>query len=79
MANNEDNDPTQIVSSSADIQKNVKFGIGCYVHPGACIFAEAGEIVFGDFNIIEVIIRFPTNLLFYFKSFNFNRYSRFYN
>jgi hypothetical protein len=32
----------------------VIFGKGCIVHPGCAIVAEAGEIIFGDYNIIEV-------------------------
>ena len=43
-----------IVCASSDIQGQVTFGKGCIVHPGCAIIAEAGEIVFGDFNIIEV-------------------------
>ena len=29
--------------------------IGCIVHPGCSIIAQGGDIVFGDFNIIEVV------------------------
>jgi hypothetical protein len=41
-----------IICTTADIQGNVVFGKGCVVHPGCAIIAEAGEIIFGDFNII---------------------------
>lgn len=35
------------------IKGNVTFGEGCIVHPGAQIIAEGGDIIFGDFNIVE--------------------------
>ena len=33
------------------------FGEGCIVHPGAQILAEGGEIIMGDFNIVEEYAR----------------------
>ena len=41
----------------AMIKGNVTFGDGCIVHPGANINAEEGDIVFGDFNIVEEYAR----------------------
>ena len=39
------------------IKGNVTFGEGCIVHPGANINAEEGDIVFGDYNIVEEYAR----------------------
>ena len=39
------------------IKGNVTFGEGCIVHPGAQILAEGGDIILGDFNIIEEYAR----------------------
>ena len=41
----------------AMIKGNVIFGDGCIVHPGANINAEEGDIIFGDYNIIEEYAR----------------------
>lgn len=49
------NIPT-ILCTHCDIQGNVSFGKGCVVHPGCSLIAEGGDIEFGDFCIIEVII-----------------------
>lgn len=39
------------------IKGNVIFGVGCIVHPGANINAEDGDIIFGDYNIVEEYAR----------------------
>ena len=39
------------------IKGTVHFGEGCIVHPGAQILAEGGEIIMGDFNIVEEYAR----------------------
>jgi len=39
------------------IKGNVTFGVGCIVHPGANINAEEGDIIFGDYNIVEEYAR----------------------
>ena len=41
----------------AMIKGNVIFGKGCIVHPGANINAEEGDIIFGDYNIVEEYAR----------------------
>lgn len=41
----------------AVIKGNVIFGEGCIVHPGAQILAEGGDIIMGDFNIVEEYAR----------------------
>ena len=38
----------------SEIIGEVHFGNGCFVHPGSSIIAEGGDIIFGDYNIIEV-------------------------
>jgi hypothetical protein len=41
--------------SNNEIVGAVRFGEGCVIHPTCSIIAEGGsEIVFGNFNIIEV-------------------------
>ena len=47
----------------SELQGNVKIGNGCYIHPGCSILAEGGgEIVIGDYNIIEVLTPFSESL-----------------
>ena len=41
----------------AVIKGNVIFGDGCIVHPGAQILAEGGDIILGDYNIVEEYAR----------------------
>lgn len=43
-----------IIATMSDVQGNVKFGVGCFLHPGCSIIAEGGDIIIGDYNIIEV-------------------------
>ena len=45
--------PKSVFCHEAVIKGNVIFGEGCIVHPGAQIKAEGGDIIMGDFNIIE--------------------------
>jgi dynactin-6 len=40
----------------AEIKGNVIFGDGCIIHPQCTITAEGGDIIFGDFNIIEEFV-----------------------
>ena len=49
---------SNIKCEKATIQGKVTFGKGCIVHPNAQIIAEGGEIIFKDFNIIEVIFKY---------------------
>lgn len=44
----------KILVQPLQIIGNVVFGNGCFVHPGTNINAEGGDIIFGDYNIIEV-------------------------
>ena len=53
-----------IICSACDIQGNVTFGKGCIVHPGCSIFAEGGDIIIGDNNIIEVLNIIHINCFF---------------
>ena len=41
----------------AVIKGNVIFGEGCIVHPGAQLVAEGGDIIMGDYNIVEEYAR----------------------
>ena len=41
----------------AVIKGNVIFGEGCIVHPGAQLVAEGGDIILGDYNIVEEYAR----------------------
>lgn len=38
----------------SEISGKVTIGNGCYINPGSSIIAEGGEIVIGEYNIIEV-------------------------
>ena len=46
-----------VICFEAVIKGNVTFGEGCIVHPGAQILAEGGDIIFGDYNIVEEYAR----------------------
>ena len=45
------------VAQKTEIKGNVIFGNNCIVHPGCCIMAEGGDIIFGEYNIIEEKVR----------------------
>ena len=49
--------PKSVFCHEAVIKGNVTFGEGCIVHPGAQILAEGGDIIMGDFNIVEEYAR----------------------
>ena len=54
--------PQTIICSGAILKGNIKFGKGCVVHPYARINAEqSGEIIFGDYNIIEDYVTITNN------------------
>ena len=46
-----------VISAEVILTGKVTFGEGCIVHPGAQILAEGGDIIIGDFNIIEEYAR----------------------
>ena len=49
--------PKSVFCHEAVLKGNVTFGEGCIVHPGAQILAEGGDIIMGDFNIVEEYAR----------------------
>lgn len=51
------NKPTTVVCARAEIQGNVIFGEGCIVHAMCNIIAEGGDIIIGDYTIIEEFVR----------------------
>ncbi|EGR34330.1 hypothetical protein IMG5_016210 [Ichthyophthirius multifiliis] len=42
-----------IICQKSEVTANIKFGQGCIIHPNSAIIAEGGDIVIGDYNIIE--------------------------
>jgi dynactin-6 len=42
--------------ASTKLEGNIHFGEGCIVHPSATISAEGGDIIFGDYCIIEELV-----------------------
>lgn len=42
--------------ASTKLEGNIHFGEGCIVHPSATILAEGGDIIFGDYCIIEELV-----------------------
>jgi carbonic anhydrase/acetyltransferase-like protein (isoleucine patch superfamily) len=39
------------------MEGNIHFGEGCIVHPNAEIKADGGDIIFGDYCIIEELVK----------------------
>ena len=49
--------PTTVICAKAELQGSIHFGEGCIVHPNATIIAEGGDIIIGDFTIIEEFVK----------------------
>lgn len=50
------------IAEKTEFYGNIKFGEACIIHPGCSIIAEGGDIVFGDFNIIEEKVKIYNKL-----------------
>jgi len=54
--------PQIVICSKSELKGSLSFGDGCVIHPGCVISAEGGDIVFGEFNIIEERVRIVNRL-----------------
>jgi carbonic anhydrase/acetyltransferase-like protein (isoleucine patch superfamily) len=49
--------PTTVICAKAELTGNIHFGEGCVVHMNATIIAEGGDIIIGDYTIIEEFVK----------------------